>query len=792
MTLIKKLIGEAHRRSLWQVLSVYLVGSWGVLQVVESITENAGLPDWVPPFAIILLLIGLPVVLATAFVQEGTLGSGPDVDDSTAGAPAASTTAEAGAGAGDPNALEDGVVPGAVHGPDTAGVRHRLFTWRNAIAGGVAAFALLGILVAGYFVLWSAGIGPVGSLAAQGVFEDGERVVMANFRNATPDSLLGSVVTDALRIDLASSEVLALVEPDEVRQVLSRMQRDTDRTLSPELAREVAVRDGIKAVLEGEVGAAGTGYILSATLRAAETGETLASFRRTAESGEEVIEAIDKLSQDIREKAGESLKAIKGETPLEQVTTNSLAALRKFTEAEVQFDAGDEAASLALLEEAIALDTAFAMAHRKMAVTLSNLGVDREREVQALEAAYRHRDRLTDRERLITEASYHNGITGDRDAIMRAYEGVLRIHPDDPAALNNLANVYMQMGDFDRGAELYETAVTGPGTSNTAHSNLVRARLLQGDLEGAREALAAFGTAHPDDPNVQERGYWVHAFARDWEGAATAVAGWDSDPNLPFVYRVDAHEYRAEIATAQGKMAEARREIRQAQRLAEADLGPGPAWFYTLYEAYLEIVTGGMDRARTIFADLEAGELFDQSPVSARSYDLAVVFHNLLGNEAEARTYLERWEAEVPPELAGRYDESERAMRRTMIGGFQDPEAILAAVANHRALLRCQRCFRYEEAQALEAAGRLQEARDVSLDKAENIETNFTVSLVERPWAWESVGRLSYEIGDPATALKGYREFVLFWEDADPELQPRVQVARDRIAELEAAASTAG
>ena len=173
-------------------------------------------------------------------------------------------------------------------------------------------------------------------------------------------------------------------------------------SLTPDLAREVAVRDGIKAVLEGDVGAAGTGFILSATLRAAETGETLASFRRTAETPEEVIGAIDKLSQDIRQKTGESLRSIKQGAPLEEVTTTSLEALRKFTEAEVSFDAGDEAEALALLEDAIALDSAFAMAHRKIAITLYNLGMNREREVEALSAAYRHRHRLTERDRKST------------------------------------------------------------------------------------------------------------------------------------------------------------------------------------------------------------------------------------------------------------------------------------------------------------------------------------------------------------------------------------------------------
>ncbi len=71
MSGLKQLIQEIHRRSLWQVVGIYLVASWIVFQVIQTLTEGLGLPEWFPAFALGLLLIGLPIVLATAFVQEG-------------------------------------------------------------------------------------------------------------------------------------------------------------------------------------------------------------------------------------------------------------------------------------------------------------------------------------------------------------------------------------------------------------------------------------------------------------------------------------------------------------------------------------------------------------------------------------------------------------------------------------------------------------------------------------------------------------------------------------------------
>ena len=101
MERLRQLIHEMHRRSLWQVLGIYVLASWAVLQVVDTLGGALRLPEWLEPMALVLLIIGLPIVLATAFIQEGGPGrSAKDVATPTADAPA-------------------------------------LFTWRNAFGGGL-------------------------------------------------------------------------------------------------------------------------------------------------------------------------------------------------------------------------------------------------------------------------------------------------------------------------------------------------------------------------------------------------------------------------------------------------------------------------------------------------------------------------------------------------------------------------------------------------------------------------------------------------------------------------------
>ena len=129
MSRLKQLIQEIHRRSLWQVLAIYLAISWVVYEVVQSLTEGLGLPQWFPAFAFVLILIGLPIVVATAFVQEGI----------------SATTRQ------DPTLLPGAELESEARPREVAGAR-RLFTWRNAITGGVLALALWGVVATGWLL----------------------------------------------------------------------------------------------------------------------------------------------------------------------------------------------------------------------------------------------------------------------------------------------------------------------------------------------------------------------------------------------------------------------------------------------------------------------------------------------------------------------------------------------------------------------------------------------------------------------------------------------------------------
>ncbi len=77
MSRLKQLIREIHRRSLWQVLLVYIGGALVAYQAIQALQEGLNLPQWFPALAVLLFIVGLPVVLATSFVQEGVSSAFP-------------------------------------------------------------------------------------------------------------------------------------------------------------------------------------------------------------------------------------------------------------------------------------------------------------------------------------------------------------------------------------------------------------------------------------------------------------------------------------------------------------------------------------------------------------------------------------------------------------------------------------------------------------------------------------------------------------------------------------------
>ncbi len=67
---IKIIIKEIRRQSVWQIIGIYLVAGWGAFEVITSLTETAGLPEWFPAASLALLILFLPIVIALSLMKD--------------------------------------------------------------------------------------------------------------------------------------------------------------------------------------------------------------------------------------------------------------------------------------------------------------------------------------------------------------------------------------------------------------------------------------------------------------------------------------------------------------------------------------------------------------------------------------------------------------------------------------------------------------------------------------------------------------------------------------------------
>ena len=71
MSGLRIFLREVHHRSLWQVLLSFMMFSALSIEIADILTDRVGLPDWTTGMVIVVLSIGLPIVVATAYIQGG-------------------------------------------------------------------------------------------------------------------------------------------------------------------------------------------------------------------------------------------------------------------------------------------------------------------------------------------------------------------------------------------------------------------------------------------------------------------------------------------------------------------------------------------------------------------------------------------------------------------------------------------------------------------------------------------------------------------------------------------------
>jgi tetratricopeptide (TPR) repeat protein/tRNA A-37 threonylcarbamoyl transferase component Bud32 len=727
-----------------RVAGAFVTAAVASLAVVFSLMSLLGLPSWVFFGAMVLLVAWFPVVVATSFAERQRL-KGSDA---------------------------------------VRGVR-KLLTWRNTLLGGGIAFFALALAAAGYTAARGLGIGPAGTLIATGAIEERERLILADFDNRTADSTHGATVTELMRIGLSQSQAVSVLDPLHLSRILQLMQRDPALGVSEQVALEAAEREGIRAVITGEITSLGTGYSIAARLVSVD-GDVLTAQQETAANDDEILAAADRLSLKLRERFGESLSSIRRTEPLERVTTGSHRALRLFSQGLHAWNQGDNARAVQLLEESIGLDSTFAMAYRKLAIILQNNLERRSRAVEAATKAFEFRDRLTERERYLVTAAYHSVVTGDRDQTISAYRTVLDLFPDDTYALNNLGVIYSELRDDERAADLYARALAVDGTMRLHYSNLASALDNQEKFDSAATVIQRFEGRFPGNPEVAIAHIFHAVTQKDYVtteelGQALITA------ELGTVYwEATAYEWMATLDAMRGRMASAKERWQRALNLtAERGLS-GQYLFRTARRSMTEsLLLEDPARGREVLDDaMRRFALEDLMPLD-RPYPQLSMAYAVANDTDRAQMLVEEYEA-TPGADHSKFTElwkyGARGVAALAEGRLDD------AITEFRQFdegNQCTTCAYPWLARVFDQEGQTDSARVYFERFVETPSSNVWYDAAHLGYSYLRLGQLYEERGDWEKASHYLRRFMELWADADPDLQPRVEAARQAIERLQ-------
>jgi serine/threonine protein kinase/Flp pilus assembly protein TadD len=308
-------------------------------------------------------------------------------------------------------------------------------------------------------------------------------ILLADFDNKTGDPVFDDTLKQATEFALEQSPFISLFPEESVRQTLRLMERRADERITDSVAREVCQRAGLKAVLGGSIAPLGNNYVITLKAEDCATGKLLAGEQRQASSKAHVLNELGQAAANLRARLGESLASIQRfDKPLEQVTTNSLEALRKYTEAQRLRDAGNLPEAIGFLKQAIDLDPNFASAYNFLSVGYGNIG-NRDLMRQNAAKAFALRDLTSERERLIIAGTYYLTL-GDLKSAVKTLKQAKQVFPRDAFIRRGLGAVYGAEGQFDDAVAENREALrfapaSLPGIYNQAIYELLLNRLRQ-------------------------------------------------------------------------------------------------------------------------------------------------------------------------------------------------------------------------------------------------------------------------------------------------------------------------
>ena len=602
-----------------------------------------------------------------------------------------------------------------------------------------------------------------------------DTIVLSDFDNKTGDAVFDDALKQALAVELGQSPFLNVMSDRKIAETLGMMGRPANQRITANIARELCLRTGSKAVLDGEVSSLGSHYLINLNAIACSSGDTLAKEQTEAGGKEEVLKALSHASSSLRNKLGESLPSVqKFDVPIE-ATTPSLEALKNYSMGMTTLRDRGDAPAVPFFKRAIELDPNFPLAYAALSISYGNL----HQPTQALEyanKAYQLRDRVTERERLRIASDYYAS-TGELDKEAQTYELWIASYPRDSTPHLDLGTNHAFMGQYDKAVVRYQEALAlSPGAA-VIYQNLCTVYETLDRLDEAKAILDQAFARKLDGGSLRLSAYALAFFRGDntlMEQQLAWAAGKPGDEDPMLATHSDTQAYY-------GRMAKARDFTRRAVDSGLRADSKETAAFWQIEAALRDAEIGNISAAKSgISAALAISAGRDVKVVAA----LALA---RIGDTAQAT------------KIAGDLEKTYPANTLLKLYWLPTIQAAIELKKNSpsQALLDLEAAAPYELGQSGmnlnnlypvyirgEAYLAVHNGAAAAVEYQKLIaHPGIVVNYVTGALAHLQLGRAYAMQGDSAKARAAYKDFFALWKDADPDI-PILIAAKAEYAKL--------
>ena len=496
---------------------------------------------------------------------------------------------------------------------------------RRALAG----TAVLVLLAVGAFAAWKPGVLShlMGGSAPPRAKKDW--ILVAEFEGPADDTSLAVATRDLVSAALDQSAIVATVPDDQIRLALEQAGKPPGTRVDAALARELAYRRSIRAVVEGHVSRLGRGYSVVVRVVEADTGRVVTAVSDAARSDDELIPTMGRVVRRLRDALGERRADLRANRDLVDVMTPSFEAYKRYSKAIGLMNPGDHWGCIAMERSALSLDPDFAAAWGVIGFAFGNLG-EPDSALAAFEEALRRPERL-DEERRFRYTAAAAFLRGDVQGSLATLDQSLRHDLSTNWTYNNRGNSLLVLGRREEALASYRLAAEfGPfGPNQLILDNLFAALLGLGRLGEALKVARQFKGGLAEVAPGQ-----IAVAAGDWTAAESLGRKLERNFEAPAEDRAAGAWQMAVAQAAFGSVNAAAQSLRREQRaLAE--------------ERFLRTSEEDTKRSRLLL-DLVSGHLngVPENVASSETTTVALVTQGLweaaAGDTARARRLLAR------------------------------------------------------------------------------------------------------------------------------------------------------